>query len=244
MTPFARLSYLLALAVTTGVVACSNSTNTGVKEIAGVADASLSGRTLKIEDLSGRGIIDNSNIRLIFGTDGQVSGSAGCNALFGRYQQAGADLEFSQLGTTRKLCPPALMNQEQAVVDVLSAVTRIERGEDGALILRTDDGRSLRGFESTRSTVQSYRCDDGATLEVRYPTQHAARIVHQGQTLDMTLARSASGARYTGSGWEWWSKGRLQASLAPLADGGRIVPERRVTCRLDVSAAPDSQVVS
>jgi len=40
------------------------------------------------------------------------------------------------------------MEQEQTVLDILSSVTRIERDKEGALIVRTADGRSLRGFGS------------------------------------------------------------------------------------------------
>lgn len=244
MTRYPRHLYLLLVAGAMGLAACSSSTSTGVSDPSALAEGALLERTFQIEDVSGRGIVDSSNVTLMFGADGRFSGSTGCNTVFGPYEITGAALEFGPLASTKKLCAPSLMNQEQAVLSVLSRATRVELDREGALILRADDGGSLRGFESTRPTLQTYLCDDGATLEVGYPTQDTARIVHRGRTLDMTLAQSASGARYIGSGWEWWSKGRLQASLAPLSDDGRIVPERRVTCRLDVSAAPDNQVAS
>lgn len=204
---------------------------TSVNGTSAFTDAELLGRTFQVQDVAGRGVIDSSHITLTFGENGQFSGSAGCNLVFGPYQRSGTALEFGALGATKKLCAPALMRQEQAVLDILTAATRIERDETGALIVLTADGRSLRGFESTRSALHVYRCDDGATVEARYPTPDTAQIAYMGQSFEMTIAPSASGARYTGGGWEWWGKGAVEAYLALLAEGETIASSRGVRCR-------------
>lgn len=212
------------------LAACGKAPDTGANGNSEFADADLLGRTFLIQDVAGRGVIDSSHIALVFGRDGQFSGSMGCNTAFGPYQRSGTELRFGPLGATKKMCPPALMNQEQAVLDILAAVTRIEQDKEGALILSTADGRSLRGFASTQPTLQAYLCDDGSTVKATYPTRDTARLVYNGRTIDMTIATSASGARYTGGGWEWWSKGATEAYLAPLAPDETIASDKGVPC--------------
>lgn len=230
MSQYLRCFHPIFIAATAALAACSSSPNAGVAGHSVFTDADLLGRTFQIQDVAGRGVIDSSNITLTFGRDGQFSGSMGCNTAFGSYKREGADLEFGALGATKKMCAPALMNQEQAVLDILSDVTGIEQDDEGALIVRTADGRSLRGFASTHTEMQTYLCDDGATVEVRYPTQDSVRVVYNGQALDMTIMPSASGARYTGAGWEWWSKGDEQAYLTPLAAGEKVALDTGLRC--------------
>jgi len=47
------------------------------------------------------------------------------------------------MATTRKLCAPSLMAQEDRFLDVLRNVSRFEISPDGALILHTGDGRTI-----------------------------------------------------------------------------------------------------
>ncbi|NHN36171.1 META domain-containing protein [Pseudomaricurvus alcaniphilus] len=233
MTRYLRHCYpiLIAAAAALALAACTSAPGTGTNGNSEFTNADLLDRTFQIQDVAGRGVIDSSHITLTFGQDGQFSGSTGCNRVFGPYTRSGADLEFGTLGTTRKMCPPALMNQEQTVLNILADVIRIERDREGALLVTTADGRSLRGFESTQSALHTYFCDDGATVKATYPTKDKARIVYKGQTFDTTITQSASGSRYTGGGWEWWSKGRVEAHLAPLAAGETIASARGITCR-------------
>ncbi len=82
-----------------------------------------------------------------------------------------------------------------------------------------------KGAESTR-----YRCADGTVVEATYPDSDTAQIVYQGQSITMKVAVSASGARYTGGGWEWWTKGLKEGTLTPLPPGKDIAPPTGVTC--------------
>jgi heat shock protein HslJ/uncharacterized lipoprotein YbaY len=88
-----------------------------------------------VEDINGRGIIDNSRGTLNFSADGAVSGMAFCNNYRGSYTLNGDNLTMGQLVSTRRACPPALMNQEKLFTDVLAAVHRFEINANGALIL-------------------------------------------------------------------------------------------------------------
>ncbi|MGR4891174.1 MliC family protein [Sphingopyxis sp. LARHCG72] len=82
-----------------------------------------------------------------------------------------------------------------------------------------------------------YSCADGSTVEARYPTPDTAQIVYKGKTVDMKVAQSASGARYVGDGWQWWTKGMTDGMLAPLKPGEDIASAAGTTCTA-AAAAP------
>lgn len=82
-----------------------------------------------------------------------------------------------------------------------------------------------------------YSCADGSTVEARYPTPETAQIATAGKTVDMTIAQSASGARYVGGGWQWWTKGMTDGMLAPLKPGEDIASAAGTTCT-SAAAAP------
>lgn len=86
--------------------------------------------------------------------------------------------------------------------------------------------------QSSSDTVSktSYQCDDGSVVEASYPTTDTALVVIQGKTVEMNTAVSASGARYVGGGWEWWTKGINQGILSPLAEGENIASAKGLNC--------------
>jgi membrane-bound inhibitor of C-type lysozyme len=75
-----------------------------------------------------------------------------------------------------------------------------------------------------------YSCTDGRVVTATYPDQTTAILAFSGQTLTLTIAPSADGARYTGHSWQWWSKGMHDASLAPLAAGETIATAPGTPC--------------
>lgn len=103
----------------------------------------LLGAEWVVEDLSGRGIIDRSRLTLNFGADGRLAGRASCNDYSGQYTLTGEGLSVSQTISTMKACSPALMNQEVEFLAILAKAGRFEISETGALVLRTDDQRSI-----------------------------------------------------------------------------------------------------
>jgi len=76
---------------------------------------------------------------LVFGADGTVSGSTGCNSLFGDYD---ATTGFGPIGTTKMACEESIMAQEFLVTSILGpdATLTIE----GSLLTIADlEGRAL-----------------------------------------------------------------------------------------------------
>ncbi len=97
--------------------------------------------TWVVEDIARRGIIDASRMTLEFDEPGRIAGSAGCN----RYTATLAmddGLSIGPIAATRRMCPEALMTQEQRFLDALSSVNRYEVDETGALLLSAEGEES------------------------------------------------------------------------------------------------------
>ena len=103
----------------------------------------LQGREWVVEDIAGKGIVDRSRATLNFGADGRVSGRASCNNYTAQYTLTGEGLSISKAAGTMMACAPALMRQEELFLDVLRNVRRFEISPDGALVLHTDDRRTI-----------------------------------------------------------------------------------------------------
>ena len=78
----------------------------------------------------------------------------------------------------------------------------------------------------------SYACESGATVEAQYPDSSTAQLTYKGQAFALRTAQAASGARYIGSGVEWWTATRdgqesaTLSRLGPNDDVGATVLER------------------
>ena len=101
-------------------------------------------RTYVLEWIGERPLIDDSHATLTLGADGRAYGSASCNHWFGRYIQDGQQLHIEQVGTTRKLCAPALMEQEARYLKALEQVQRWDLSSTDQLRLWSATGQPLR----------------------------------------------------------------------------------------------------
>ncbi|MFN7168164.1 MAG: META domain-containing protein [Pannonibacter sp.] len=86
------------------------------------------------EDIGGKGVIDTAQTVLEIEDAGTVSGSTGCNTMFGQVRQGAGVLKIGPLAVTRKACPPAVMDQERKFVEAINATVDY-RSERGKLIL-------------------------------------------------------------------------------------------------------------
>lgn len=103
----------------------------------------LLGQEWVIEDIAGGGVIDNSHATLHFLPEGRLAGSATCNRFFGSYESAAAKLRIQTAGATKMACPPALMHQEDKLLQLLPAIKSYRIDRTGALVLRTADGKTI-----------------------------------------------------------------------------------------------------
>ncbi|CAM3839717.1 META domain-containing protein [Pseudomonas wadenswilerensis] len=81
-------------------------------------------RSYLLEWIGERPLMDYSHLTLTLATDGRAYGNAGCNHWFAPYQLDGDKLTFGKVGSTRKLCAPALMEQEKRFLQALETVQR------------------------------------------------------------------------------------------------------------------------
>ena len=98
--------------------------------------------TWQLVDLNGGGTVAGGAMQ--FSSDGQLSGSAGCNRFGGRWQQAATSLQLGPLVATRMACAAAVMDVEQRVLALLGAVRSVSFSAAGEAVLATPDGRTLR----------------------------------------------------------------------------------------------------
>jgi heat shock protein HslJ len=66
-------------------------------------------------------VLAGTTITAVFGADGSVSGSAGCNRYFASYNVTGTSLSISSVGSTKMACgAPGVMQQEGTYLTLIS----------------------------------------------------------------------------------------------------------------------------
>ena len=102
------------------------------------------GRTYQVEWIGERPLIDRSHLTITLGDENRAYGNAGCNHWFASYSLEGGTLSFGAAGSTRKMCAPALMEQEQRFLDALGKVQRWDNSPIDQLRLWPADGKPIR----------------------------------------------------------------------------------------------------
>ena len=108
------------------------------------------------------GIIEGTTITAIFGEDGSLTGSAGCNNYVTSYTVDGDAITIGPAASTRKMCvePEGVMEQEMAYLTALTtAATYSIQGDQ--LELRTADGALVASYQPQTATQLT-----GVTWEV------------------------------------------------------------------------------
>jgi len=109
----------------------------------GIATVSLVGTEWHVAEIGGGAVADPSQTSMKFATEGNVSGSTGCNNFTGTAKIEGDQVSFSPLATTRKACQDALATQEQIFLKAIEAAHRFSVDSDGRLHLLGGDGQTL-----------------------------------------------------------------------------------------------------
>jgi heat shock protein HslJ len=103
----------------------------------------LQGAEWTVTGIAGKGLIDRSRATLNFGGDGRVYGRGSCNNYTAEYRLTGEGLTVGKAAGTMMACDPAVMQQESLFLEVLRNVRGFDLREDGALVLRAGDGRTI-----------------------------------------------------------------------------------------------------
>lgn len=107
----------------------------------------------RVEAIDGAGVADDgTSPTIVFGADGRVGGTTGCNRFFGSHTLDGARLRVDELGSTKMACAPPLAGQEARLLNRLARVDTVTILPDGALRLESAQGGRLllRRIGSTR----------------------------------------------------------------------------------------------
>ncbi len=100
----------------------------------------LTGSSWRVEDIAAKGVIDMSHTTIEFTEDGQVAGDSSCNRYVGAVEITGSTMKVGNLAGTRKMCPPAQMDQERSFFQAMAKVTSWEIAETGLIHLQDVDG--------------------------------------------------------------------------------------------------------
>jgi len=202
--------------------------------------------TWVVEDLSGKGVIDNLQTTLEIRTDGSYGGNGGCNTYRGNLKfEADGSVTFAPAAATRKMCAPAVMDQEQRFFDALGTV-KSWKLENGLLLLADKDGGHAMRLAMLRNTTDivlqipntvtvdrqtvSYDCDGDLKVKADYINAESVSLAILTFGENFVIASNViagSGARYAGGQFEWWTKGD-EGTLRDMTSGA-VVPG--IACR-------------
>jgi heat shock protein HslJ len=88
-------------------------------------------------------VVNGSNPTAVFGSDGSLSGTTGCNTFNGTYQTNGDTITISPLATTRKACPPNLSDQEAGILAGFQTATHYEVTKGRATLFNGANQRAI-----------------------------------------------------------------------------------------------------
>jgi heat shock protein HslJ len=87
------------------------------------------------------------SVTAVFGADGQLTGSGGCNDYRAKYRQDGNDLTLSPIILlTKKPCAGEIRDQERTFLGMLQSANRVE-AEGSQLLLTRQDGMRVAVFK-------------------------------------------------------------------------------------------------
>ena len=106
--------------------------------------------TYKASSGSMIGVNPSTTVKALFGTDGNITGSAGCNSYAGSYTRSGQNgIAIGPLATTLMFCgEPGVMDQETAYLANLQAAASYKVTTDGNLQLMDMAGTPILVYSS------------------------------------------------------------------------------------------------
>lgn len=187
------------------------------------------------EDIGGGGVIDYLQTTLEINDDGTYSGFAGCNNYTGTFDLKGGEIVFGPAGATRKMCVPAVMDQETKFFEALKSGLSWKIEETKLVLTKADSKTALRlashsisadvlinipGARTVDRQAQRYDCG-GQSVAAEYINAGPVSLVTLAIGSDFVVATnviSGSGAKYAGGQYIWWTKGD-EATLFDVTKG-------------------------
>jgi heat shock protein HslJ len=85
----------------------------------------LIGTEWVLEEIDGRGVVDNVQSTLRFEGNDRIIGWGGCNRYFTGVRSTGNGIKLGPIGSTRRICPPVVMEQEDLFFQTLEKARTI-----------------------------------------------------------------------------------------------------------------------
>ncbi len=124
-------------------------------EVTEPAPMSLWGTAWRLENLAGAGVVDRIQATLEFPQEGRANGNGSCNRFNGVVTIEGETIKFGGIAATRKACPEAVMNQEEAYFAALRDAERFESDGKTLSIFATGRDQPLRFIASQATATRS-----------------------------------------------------------------------------------------
>jgi heat shock protein HslJ len=141
--------------------------------------------------------IPGTTITLDFGTEGKISGSAGCNHYFASYEVKGTGITIGQAGSTEMYCSaPGVMNLESTYLTLLTRSKTLSV-EGDHLTLSGEQGALILTFAKTVPPKQQPLAGTNWTLE-SFHTGDAVSSVLAGTTITAVFKKEGSITGYAG----------------------------------------------
>ncbi len=86
---------------------------------------------------------DGIDTQIVFGDDGKVSGSMGCNRFSGSFSQKGDSITFGPIAATEMACPEPQMTQESSAFQVLVGSVKFEQNDANLTIYNAEGTAKL-----------------------------------------------------------------------------------------------------
>lgn len=139
--------------------------------------------------------LEGAEITAIFGEDGSLTGSAGCNRYMTTYQQDGSSLTIAQAASTMMMCtdPEGVMEQEAAYLKALESVASFEllgdrltlRTASGAIAVEYSQSKSI-GLSDTSWSLSLYYVGGDAVTSPLVGTEITANFSEDGKLTGST----------------------------------------------------------
>ena len=111
----------------------------------------LVGTEWVLEDLGGRGVEDRVQSTIIFKAKDRIAGWGGCNRYFSDSRFDGHSIHIGPIGSTRRVCPAVVMDQETRFFKALEKAERISM-EDTYLMIHCEGMEKPLRFMLLRRT--------------------------------------------------------------------------------------------
>ena len=104
-----------------------------------------------LEEIDGRGVVDNVQSTLRFETHDRITGWGGCNRYFTGFRSTGNGIKLGPIGSTRRICPPVVMDQEDRFFQALEKARTI-RVEGPYLMIESEGIKKPLKFVRLKSS--------------------------------------------------------------------------------------------